>query len=87
MPYQPADLVPVGYSADLPLFLFVNNDIPANTVQEFIDHAKKNEGRLNYACSGTGFKAHLTRVFFAVKTGLKNGLHSVQGQCAFSWRT
>jgi len=71
LPYKPSDLVPVSHIADLPLFLFVNNDIPANTVQEFIAYAKKNEGKLNYASSGTGSSAHLTGANFAMKTGLK----------------
>ena len=71
LPYKPGDLMPVSHIADLPLFLFVNNDIPATSVQEFIAYAKKNEGKLNYASSGTGSSAHMTGAYFAMKTGLK----------------
>ncbi|WP_276148311.1 tripartite tricarboxylate transporter substrate-binding protein, partial [Pseudomonas aeruginosa] len=52
--YRPADLTPVVQMADLPLFLFVAEDIPVKTVAELVDYARKNPDKLTYASSGNG---------------------------------
>jgi tripartite-type tricarboxylate transporter receptor subunit TctC len=46
--------------ANSPLALAVANNVPANTMQEFIAHAKSVPQKLNYASAGTGSVAHLT---------------------------
>ena len=61
--YSDDDFVPVSHMADLPLFLFINNSIPANNLKELVEYGKKN--RLTYASSGIGSSAHLTGAHFA----------------------
>ncbi|WP_333903769.1 tripartite tricarboxylate transporter substrate binding protein [Achromobacter insolitus] len=66
--YRPADLTPVVQMADLPLFLFVAEDIPVKTVAELVDYARKNPDKLTYASSGNGSSAHLTGADFALQS-------------------
>lgn len=50
LPYDPVkDLVPVSRFGVLPFLLVVNPKVPAKTVPELIDYAKKNSGKLAYA--------------------------------------
>jgi tripartite-type tricarboxylate transporter receptor subunit TctC len=51
-PYDLADLTPVGMVAPLPFVLLVNPAIPANTVQELLELARKQPGKLPYASLG-----------------------------------
>ncbi|MEI8150377.1 MAG: tripartite tricarboxylate transporter substrate binding protein [Hyphomicrobiales bacterium] len=48
------DLVPVVLIADQPTILITNNDFPANSLPEFIDHVKKNQATLKVASAGAG---------------------------------
>ena len=58
--YDPQkDLAPIGLAVYAPYLLVVHASIPANSVKEFIDYAKKQPGKLNYASSGTGTPNHL----------------------------
>lgn len=63
--FKPADLVPVVQMADLPLFLFVSESLPVNSVAELVDYGRKHPDALTYASSGTGSNAHLTGAMFA----------------------
>ena len=54
------DLDPVSLVGVAPLFLVANASVPFSTMQEFIDYAKKNPGKLNYGSSGIGSIHHLT---------------------------
>ncbi len=65
--YTPADLTPVVQMADLPLFLFVSNEMPVKTVAELVAYARKNPDKLTYASSGNGSSAHLTGADFALQ--------------------
>lgn len=64
------DLTPVSYIADLPLFLFVSNSLPVNSIQELIEYGKANPNTLTYGSSGVGASAHLTGVNFGLQTGI-----------------
>jgi tripartite-type tricarboxylate transporter receptor subunit TctC len=66
--YAPADLVPVVQMADLPLFLFVSNELPVKTVADLVAYARKNPDKLTYASSGNGSSAHLTGADFALQS-------------------
>lgn len=44
--------------------LVVNKDFPATTVQELIDYAKKNPGKVNFASAGIGSTSHLAGELF-----------------------
>jgi tripartite-type tricarboxylate transporter receptor subunit TctC len=70
IPYDAvADFTPLGYVATSPNLVLVPNSSPANTIKEFIDFAKKNPGKLNYASSGNGTIVHLTTELFKAMSG------------------
>ncbi len=53
--YNPEkDFDPVSLIASSPIFLLVNNDVPAKNLREFAAYLKANPGRLNSANSGIG---------------------------------
>jgi len=54
-------VAPINYSD---LLMVVNPSVPAKTVQEFIDLAKKDPGKLNYASSGPGTPYHMAGELF-----------------------
>jgi tripartite-type tricarboxylate transporter receptor subunit TctC len=61
LPYDAAaDFVPVGLVIEQPILLIARNDLPANTVPEFIAYAKVNQARMQYASAGVGSGSHLT---------------------------
>ena len=45
---------PIARTAQQPLALIVNKDVPAQTLKEFIAYAKANPGKLNFGTSGPG---------------------------------
>lgn len=59
------DLVPITQLTLIPNVLVVHNDVPARTLAEFIDYAKKNKGTLNYGSSGAGASQHLAAAMFS----------------------
>ena len=50
--------------------MLVPNNSPAKTVREWIDYAKKNPGKLNYASSGNGTIVQLTAELFKSQAGV-----------------
>ncbi len=65
IPYDAVrDFTPIGQVGNAPSIMLVPNSSPAKTVQEWIDHARKNPGRLNYASSGNGTIVQLTAELF-----------------------
>jgi tripartite-type tricarboxylate transporter receptor subunit TctC len=71
LPYDAAkDLAPVVHVASLTNVLAVNPELPAKNVQELIDYAKKNPGKLNFASSGPGSATHLVGELFKSNTGV-----------------
>lgn len=72
VPYDPVkDLVPVVMTTSQPNVLAVNAEVPAKTVKEFIDWARKQDGKMNYSSLGLGSSAHLTMELFLAETGIK----------------
>jgi tripartite-type tricarboxylate transporter receptor subunit TctC len=71
MPYDPEKFETVAIMSELPNVLLVRPDFPAKTAKEFIEYAKANPGKLNYASQGIGTTSHLTAELFAKKTGFK----------------
>jgi len=55
---------PIIFLAGFPNVLVVRPDLPINSVQELIDYAKKNPGKLNYGGSGKGTTFHLGAEMF-----------------------
>ncbi|HWI84375.1 tripartite tricarboxylate transporter substrate binding protein [Ramlibacter sp.] len=70
LPYDPvADFTPIAHVGNAPSIMLVPNTSPARTVKEWIDYARKNPGKLNYASSGNGTIVHLTAEYFKAQTG------------------
>jgi tripartite-type tricarboxylate transporter receptor subunit TctC len=65
------DIAPVGGLMRVPNVMVVNNDVPAKTVQQFIDYVKANPGKVNMASSGNGTSVHLSGELFMAMTGTK----------------
>ena len=64
-PYQlMRDFVPVASVNSSDLLMVVNPSVPAKSVKEFIDLAKKEPGKLNYASSGPGTPYHMAGELF-----------------------
>ncbi len=71
LPFDPvADLAPVSLICDYPNIMAVPMSSPAHTVQEFIDHAKANPGKMTYASSGFGTSVHLSGALFQRMAGI-----------------
>jgi len=71
MPYDAVrDFTPIGQVGNAPSIMLVPNSSPAKTVHEWIDYARKNPGRLNYASSGNGTIVQLTAELFKAQAGV-----------------
>lgn len=72
MSFDPlTDLVPVGPIGTVPLFLVINGTVPANTLAEFIAHAKAHPDTVNYAGAGIGTTPDLAALEFKRRSGLE----------------
>lgn len=70
-PYETLkDFQPVARTAQQPLALIVNKDVPVNTLKEFISYAKANPGKLNYGSAGNGGISHLVPEMLKSETGI-----------------
>jgi tripartite-type tricarboxylate transporter receptor subunit TctC len=56
----PRDFLPIGYTAENPMFLAVNPSLGINTLPELIARAKKEPGKISIAVTGVGRLTHLT---------------------------
>ena len=71
LPYDAvADFTPISHVGNAPSIMVVPNTSPAKTVKDWVDYARKNPGKLNYASSGNGTVVHLTSEYFKAQTGL-----------------
>lgn len=60
LPYDPVkDFAPVILVSEPAGMIVVHPSVPVKNFQEFIEHAKKNPGKLNYASAGNGTWNHL----------------------------
>ncbi len=61
LPYDPdKDLIPVSRVAWFPNVLVVAPKLPVNSVQELIEYARKNPGKINFGSAGIGASSHLS---------------------------
>lgn len=59
------DFVPVAGLAIVPFVFVVNPKLPVKDLAEFVDYARKNPGKINYASPGTGSIYHLVTEKFS----------------------
>ncbi|HTD90328.1 MAG TPA: tripartite tricarboxylate transporter substrate binding protein [Burkholderiales bacterium] len=60
MPFDPQrDFIPIGLMVYVPYLLVVNPSLPVRNLKEFIDLAKTQPGKLNFASPGVGTSNHL----------------------------
>jgi tripartite-type tricarboxylate transporter receptor subunit TctC len=71
LPYDAQhDFVPVTMLVLLQQMLVANPKLPANTLAELIDYAKKHPGKVNYASYGSGSQPHLAGEMLKYKAGI-----------------
>jgi tripartite-type tricarboxylate transporter receptor subunit TctC len=72
LPYDALkDFTPMVWAGSTQNALVVRNDLPVSNVQELLDYAKKNPGKLNYGSTGSGSSNHLSMELFMRMTGAK----------------
>ena len=72
MPYDAIkDFTPIVSLATMSNAVIVNATSPVKNVQELIDQARANPGKLNFGSPGNGSSAHMTGELFAQANGLK----------------
>jgi tripartite-type tricarboxylate transporter receptor subunit TctC len=88
LPYDPLrDIQPVAEVGQAPYVFLVNPRVPARSVQELIDLARKNPGKLNAASGGIGTR--LSSELFQIQNKLKLEIipYNGAGQSALAVRT
>ena len=64
------DLVPVSITGTNGMVMVVQKDAPYSTLQEFIDYARKNPGKITYSSGGPATNNHLSTAYLAGKEKL-----------------
>jgi tripartite-type tricarboxylate transporter receptor subunit TctC len=64
------DFAPLTLAVTTPNVLITRPDLPAGTMKELVEFAKKNPGKLSYCSSGTGSSDHLTGEVFKQGAGI-----------------
>jgi tripartite-type tricarboxylate transporter receptor subunit TctC len=65
------DFAPISLVSLQPMILAVNPSVPAKTVQELIDYAKANPGKLDFATAGPASFGHLATELFSRRAGIQ----------------
>ena len=64
------DFAPITRTSYTPSMLVVSADSPIRTLQDLLEAARRDPGKLNYASGGVGSAAHLAGAALAVSTGI-----------------
>ncbi len=64
------DFTPIGMIGATPNVLIVNTNVPAKTLGEFVEYAKKNPAKLTYGTAGPGTLTHLGMEQFKMAAGI-----------------
>ena len=71
LPYDPRkSFVPISLVSRGPILVAVNAQVPARTLKELIDLAKKQPGKLSYSSAGSGTPPHLAGELFKAVAGV-----------------
>ena len=65
------DFGPIGIGATMPMVVVVATKLPIKSIQDLIDYAKANPGKLSYATPGIGTSHHVATELFMQMTGTK----------------
>ncbi|MBR0651719.1 tripartite tricarboxylate transporter substrate binding protein [Roseomonas terrae] len=71
MPYRPEDLAAVGLYLRVPNVIMVHPSQPIRTIQELVEAAKAQPGKLNYGSAGSGGSPHMAMEMFLLRTGTR----------------
>jgi tripartite-type tricarboxylate transporter receptor subunit TctC len=72
LPYDTEkDIVPIAIMAEVPELLVSHPAAPFRSFAGFVDYARKNPGKLNYASAGNGTLPHLTMELLLRRTGIE----------------
>ena len=73
------DLVPISLISTTPLVLSLHPSVPANSVKELVQLAKRTPGNMNAGGNTAGSTAHLTAEMFNQVAGLKSTVLTYRG--------
>ena len=65
------DFAPLAGAGSFEHVFAVRKDLPAKTINDLVDLAKKDPGKLNYGSTGVGSGSHLATELFMVRTGIR----------------
>jgi tripartite-type tricarboxylate transporter receptor subunit TctC len=72
LPFNPIrDFVPIAQMAGIPFVLIAHPSVRASSVQQLIDMAKAEPGKINYSTGGNGSAQHLVMEMFMTLTATK----------------
>jgi tripartite-type tricarboxylate transporter receptor subunit TctC len=66
----PRDFMPIGYTAENPMFFAMNPSVGISTLPELIAAAKKDPGKISIAVTGVGRMTHLTGLLFQERANI-----------------
>jgi tripartite-type tricarboxylate transporter receptor subunit TctC len=70
--YDPdRELQLLGIISDVPMIMIIHPSVPAKTIAEFVDYAKKNPGKLNFGSPGNGSIGQLAGEMFKQMAGIE----------------
>ncbi len=67
----PRDFLPIGFTAENPMFVAVNASLGVSTLPQLIALAKKEPGKVSIAVTGVGRLTHLTGELLQERAGIK----------------
>jgi tripartite-type tricarboxylate transporter receptor subunit TctC len=73
VPYKISDFAPIGAYAVDSQIVMVKSGAPWKTLEELVDHAKKNPGKLTYGSAGQGTNSFFTMELLKLAFGLDIG--------------
>ena len=76
------DFAPISLAISSPSYVAVHVSVPVNSLQELIDYAKRNPGKIEYSSSGVGSVFHLAGESLKLQAGI-DLLHVPYAQANF----
>lgn len=72
MPFDPQrDFQPIALVGKNPLLFLINAELPARNLAEFVQYARAESGKVNYATPGAASQAHLIVEMWSARAGIK----------------